>query len=117
MKIKILNDLTISPLKYSNMWRLVKTWRVKIDSDTIRVKKGFETDFASVPRLAWWFCSPAGGLYRQPAVLHDWMYVEAYKTKDYADKVFLHFMRDMGVGFFKRNLMYLAVKLFGRGNY
>ena len=99
------------------MWKLTKGWKVKVGNTEYKVNKGFETDFASVPRFAWFLVSPTGGHYRQPAVLHDWMYVDAIETKAYADKVFLEFMKKMGVPYIKRYLMYYAVKFFGSGNY
>lgn len=42
----------------------------------IKVKAGFETDFASVPRPFWWLYSPTGK-WGKDAVAHDWLYRHA----------------------------------------
>lgn len=84
--------------------------------EVIRVPAGFVTDLASIPR-ALWSVLPPHGRYAKAAIVHDWMYVEAYKTKAYADQVFLEAMGVLGVGKVRRTLMYFAVRLFGRGAY
>ena len=117
MTVKILSKLVVTPVRGKISWKLYKDWNLNVDNESLVIKQGFKTDFASVPRFAWFFVPPADGFYRQPAVLHDWMYVKAYKTKKYADKTFLKFMEKMGVPLFKRYVMYFAVRLFGRGNY
>jgi len=115
--IYIKSDLIIKPVRGSLKWELVEDWHVSVGGTDLVVNGGFQTDFASVPRSAWLMCPPATGKYRQPAVLHDWMYVNAYGNKLYADTVFLNFMRIMGVNPVKRELMYYAVRFFGKGNY
>ncbi len=77
-------------------------------------KKGFKTDFASVPRapIAWWFC---GGLGEAAAVIHDYLYKYNGVSKDTADRVFYMGLRDMGVGPFRAAVMYQAVKMGGWG--
>ena len=82
----------------------------------ISVPKDFITDFASVPRWLWWLFPPYG-LYGKAAVIHDFLYTElskSYKiTKAQADKIFLEALEVLGVPTWKRNIIYLAVKLFG----
>lgn len=85
-------------------------------SEKIEVQAGFETDFASIPRLLW-SVLPPHGKYAKAAVLHDWMYANAYRDKAYADKIFHEAMVVLGVSTFKAKLMYNAVKIFGRGKY
>ena len=43
------------------------------DNIDYKIPKGFQTDFASVPKPLWAFFSPFGK-YTQAAVLHDWLY-------------------------------------------
>jgi len=89
----------------------------EIDSGKeIRVPKGFITDLASVPRI-FWIIFPPNGKSGKASVIHDYMYVNAIGTKEYADKTFIEAMKVLGVGKFKRHLMYYAVKYFGRGSY
>jgi hypothetical protein len=84
--------------------------------EVIRVPAGFVTDLASVPRVLWSILPPHGR-YAKAAIVHDYLYVHAIRNKAYADKVFLEAMEVLGVPTLKRKAMYLAVRLFGRGNY
>mgnify|MGYP005856953373 CR=1 FL=1 len=85
---------------------------------TIAVPTGFVTDLASIPRL---FRSliPVNGSHRAPAIVHDYLYAVGgkfrgveIKRKD-ADKIFKEAMKIAGVGWFKRQTMYGAVRGFG----
>lgn len=78
----------------------------------IVIPKGFVTDFASVPRFAWNIIPPYGE-YKKEAVLHDYLYATGLFPKKIADKLFLISMKEAGVSYWKRNSMYLSVKLFG----
>lgn len=80
------------------------------------VPVGAVTDFASIPRKLWGIFPPHGP-WAKAAIIHDQMYVEAYKTKKFADRVFYEAMGVLGVDKPTRISMYLAVRLFGRGNY
>ena len=84
--------------------------------EIIRVPIGFKSDFASIPRWAQSFL-PKMGRYAKAAVLHDYLYVIAYKNKEFADKLFLEAMIVLGVPIWKRRIMYWAVKYYGKGNY
>ncbi|EAO7521451.1 DUF1353 domain-containing protein, partial [Salmonella enterica] len=86
------------------------------NSDVIEVPAGFVTDLASVPRI-FWTILPPDGKYAKAAIIHDWMYDNALRTKKEADKIFLDGMTVLGVPKWKRIVMYLAVRIFGRGNY
>ncbi len=82
----------------------------------IHVKRGFETDFASIPWIFRWLISKLGR-YNKPAVVHDAIYQNAIPghifTRAEADLCFLDGMADLGVVKWKRTLMYWAVRLFG----
>jgi hypothetical protein len=84
--------------------------------EVIEVKVGFVTDLASIPRILW-AVLPPHGRYAKAAIVHDYMYVQAYKTNAFADQTFKEAMGVLGVGKAQRTLMYWAVRLFGRGNY
>lgn len=84
--------------------------------EIIKVPKGFITDLASVPRIFWNICPPQGQ-YAKAAIVHDYLYVIAFRDKAYADNVFLEAMKVLGVPLWRRKLMHLAVKYFGKGNY
>lgn len=80
---------------------------------TLTVQKGFQTDFASIPR-GLWNILPKLDRHLLAAVLHDYLYKTALVSRPEADAIFLDAMRDLGVPGWKRWAMYLAVRLFGR---
>lgn len=82
----------------------------------ITVPQSFTTDFASIPR-SFWSILPPHGKYAKASVLHDWMYNNAYKSKEYADHVFYEAMGVLGVHPVTRWMIYQSVKLFGKGKY
>lgn len=110
-----------SPLRVEkigeNEWVLL-TPLIYDGSEKIIVPAGFETDFASVPRVAWRFCPPVAGNHAEPAVLHDYLCVNS-DNQSRTDKLFLEAMARNGVGRLKRNVMYLAVMLYqvSKGKY
>ena len=93
-----------------NKWKLLAPL-VYDGSEKIIVPAWFETDFASVPRAAWWFCAPAAGNHAKPAVLHDYLCVTSTDQK-HTDKIFLEAMKVNGVGLFKRWVMYCMVRTY-----
>ena len=82
---------------------------------TVHVPKGFETDFASVPRLLWSLFPPYGK-HGKAAVIHDYLYLLVRRRKfsrAVADAIFLAAMKDLKVAWWKRYTMYLAVRVAG----
>lgn len=84
--------------------------------DIVRVPVGFITDFASIPR-ALWSIMPPDGKYAKAAVIHDYMYSNAIKTKKEADEIFFEAMGVLGVPVWQKWVMYEAVNFFGKGKY
>lgn len=80
------------------------------------VPADFETDIVSVPWIFRWFIHRGGSL-KQAAVFHDWCYKTAYKNKKYADLAFKKIAQHYKAPAIKVHLAYIAVRLFGRGNY
>ncbi|EIK6739552.1 DUF1353 domain-containing protein [Salmonella enterica subsp. enterica serovar Aqua] len=100
-------------------WRVYEPFAFYLsddNSDVISVPAGFVTDLASVPRI-FWTLLPPDGQYAKAAIIHDYLYDNALRTKKEADKIFLDGMTVLGVPRWKRVIMYQAVKLFGRGMY
>lgn len=87
--------------------------------ECVVVAGGFETDFASVPRL-FWTLLPASGPHNRAAVVHDWLYArrrietaEGRTRKPLrreCDWIFLEALADCGIGWLVRNVMWLAVR-------
>ncbi|EBS8009877.1 DUF1353 domain-containing protein, partial [Salmonella enterica] len=74
------------------------------------------TDLASVPRI-FWTLLPPDGKYAKAAIIHDYLYDNALRTKKEADRIFLDGMTVLGVPKWKKTIMYWAVRWFGRGMY
>lgn len=80
------------------------------------IPKGFKTDFASIPQGFRWLITGHDQT-RKPAVLHDYLYRKGIGTKKNADTLFKDAMKEEGTPWYKRHAAYLAVHLFGRGNF
>lgn len=82
-----------------------------IPGSLITVPAGFETDFATVPRLpfAYWL---TGGCARHAAVVHDYLLTQGFKRAR-ADAVFMEAMTDSGVKSWRKGLMFAAVRGYG----
>jgi len=101
-------------------WKVVNEFVYKTDVgtlDMVKVPAGFETDFASVPKV-FWNVMPPTGQYGKAAVIHDYLYRTPHiASKADADSVFKEAMTALGVGWWTRNTMYQGVHLFGGGAY
>ncbi|EBS7732398.1 DUF1353 domain-containing protein [Salmonella enterica] len=100
-------------------WRVYEPFEFYLsddESDVIEVPVGFITDLATVPRI-FWMLLPPDGKYAKAAIIHDYLYDNALRTKREADRIFLDGMTVLGVPRWKRMIMYYAVRLFGQGMY
>ena len=100
-------------------WRVIAPFRFYVNddgSDVIEVPTGYVTDLASVPRFLWWLLPPHGR-YAKAAIIHDYLYDNALRTKKEADCIFLKGMLVLGVPRLKARLMYFCVRVFGHGKY
>lgn len=101
-------------------WRLKAPLRyTSILTGMVMIPVGFETDFASVPRLPWIFTIWGDRAHRE-AVLHDYLYcTDAVPDLDFAtcNRVFLEAMKSRGVFWMIRYPMYWGVCLFGKPCY
>lgn len=95
-------------------------WRIdNVVYADFRVKAGFYSDLASIPQWATAFI-PKLGYHVRAAVVHDWTYRmvgHERLSRAQADLLFLHGMESDGVRFFRRNVMYRAVRLGGENNF
>lgn len=80
----------------------------------VMVPKGFQTDFASVPRVGWIYAF-AGNTAHKASLVHDYLRRETDVSPNFAHQVFLDIMEDTQTGKFRRKAMYWAVRLFDRG--
>jgi len=81
------------------------------------VPAGFQTDLASIPR-GFRSIIPQIGKHLQPAIAHDFCYAgNTNLTKEEADLLFLEGMKSTGVWWLRRRVMYLAVRVGGKGHW
>jgi len=123
------NGVTISPLVVVStgesyhgrrVWKLVKSLVLRLQASDgqghitlhITVPAGFETDYASVPRLFWHLlphdeCAEA-------AVVHDWLYSHPDVDRHLADTILRLAMALTGKPKLMQWCFYLAVRFGGR---
>jgi len=101
------------------IWRLLAPLIYRTDDCAIVVPKGFECDFASVPRLPLAYLT-CGDTAHEAATVHDYLYrADAIPSVDRetADRVFLEAMESAGESWWRRKLMYRMVRMFGGSSY
>ena len=107
----------LSPLEVSREkglgWRLLRPFIYKSEvlKQTIFVPAGYVTDFASVPRLPLAFLL-TGDHAHASAVIHDYLVEYQAVPRPVADRVFLEAMEVEGVSWWRRKLMYAAVRIY-----
>jgi hypothetical protein len=82
----------------------------------ITVPEGFDTDFASVPRLPFMFML-LGDRADYAAVLHDYIYRNAQYSRDIADAAFRWVAEQEGMGWLARWAMWSGLRIGGYWSY
>ena len=115
------------------LWRLLKSFWYDVgeedSGERVIVIAGFLTDFASVPRFAWPIIGHPTGRYGKASVVHDWLYrypksgvltvgqfdmcIPIPRTRRRCDQIFLEGMQVLGISWWKRTVMYSAVRVGG----
>lgn len=96
-------------------WELTAPFEYhSLKGDIIKVPVGFVTDGASIPKFAYSLIgSHWSGEYARACVPHDWCYFKQLYSRKKCDKLFLEAMLILKVPFWKRWIMYYAVRLVG----
>jgi len=76
------------------------------------VPTGFDTDYASVPRI-FWSIYPPDGIYTPAALVHDFKYKKQDCTRAEADALFLEAMAACGVPWLRRHILHKSVRAGG----
>jgi hypothetical protein len=123
MVMKVSFDSPLDVVEISDQsWQLNLPFRASVSDDAhrrvIEVPAGFVTDFASVPRLPVVFLL-AGDTAHKPALLHDYLYSLGGDdaARLYADYVLRAGMAANGDPWWRRALVYRAVRLFGASHW
>ncbi len=99
----------------SMILRLTHRFRyLSTEHGEIEVPVDFLTDGASVPRVFWGILCPFGD-YFGAALIHDFLYSPHNRcfTRATCDAIFLAAMKDAGVPWLRRRVIYRAVRLGG----
>jgi hypothetical protein len=115
--MSFLTDLHVRRDPANKSWILTEPLVWEGDWETIYIKPGFDTDFASVPRLVRWLLD-SGGRNAAPGVLHDVAWRES-KREDrdrrvdpwHADGMFRRALRYSGLAPIPRNMIWVGVRL------
>lgn len=95
-------------------WRVLREMFYQGTHQSFIVPAGATTDFASVPRVLVWFL-PRYGRYTRAAILHDHLWRKLVPagvlSLPEADGIFRRAMRELGVPFLRRWIMWGAVRL------
>lgn len=125
-KLDIEYDAKASRALNKDYWRVRTPFKYYLDDDArlkwVHVPQDYLTDGASSPRLLWSLVPPWGA-YGQAAVLHDYLCEnlsiessgrQVSIKRAEADSIFKHAMKVLGVPRWKRDLMYIAVRVYGK---
>ena len=112
-------DIAVSFKTRQGYWEIETPISAEFRGHVIRIPNGFRTDLASVPRIFWCIIGPFELSVIAP-VVHDYLYInvgrlhkkQVFTRKD-VDQAFRYFMREEGVGCFRRFVAYWAVRFFG----
>jgi hypothetical protein len=83
----------------------------------VSVPKGYKTDGASIPRFAWPIVGPPLYVPYFPAsIIHDYLCdtADTYEQRVLADAVFFLLLQRLHIEVWRRTVMYLAVRWWGR---
>lgn len=98
-------------------YEVVGTFRYLSDEyGEIVVPDGFVTDFASIPRQAWFLLDPEDPVILYASVVHDWLYSVGGAmryTREESDGVLREAMEASGASGWQRQMVYRSVRMFG----
>lgn len=85
-----------------------------VNHRVFQIPANFETDLASIPKMAWPIMAPAHSSLIRAAIVHDWFYRKTCSfTRQETDLIFYHILINDGVSVFRASIMYYAVRVFG----
>ena len=118
VKLMEMSKLLVKDLM-NGKFELVDDYVYQIEEYSIRVPKGFVTDYASIPRIFRPIVLPYGK-HSGASVVHDYLYSKGCNLnieRKKADKIFLEILKEEGVNSILARLMYIAVRIFGKIRY
>ncbi len=111
--LRVKGSLRVEWLDDEEEWRVLGGVCVHWTGGEVLVPRGFKTDLSSIPEWARGII-PQVGRHNVPSVVHDFCYVTRWRTRREADDLFLALMAIKRVPWLRRNIMWAAVRAFGR---
>ena len=106
--------ILLMPVPSERVYELATSITYVLDDGPITLPIGFRTNGASIPRFAWITTgTPYDPRYIGAALLHDFIYQTAVRSRLYADQLFRDLMLLDGVSVYQSCKMYLALRAFG----
>lgn len=100
-------------------YRLLKSVHIELSNgDRIVIRKGFEWDLSSSPRIVWSLLPPDGD-FEIASLIHDWIYQKGYSNRRFADKEMYLWSKasngtqKVSLKNIDNKIRYFAVRLFG----
>lgn len=100
----------------NDKWLVEEDFIVFHKGKSITVKRGFETDGASIPNtplIRWIIGHPFSMPLLPDAIIHDGLYASELLPRNQCDWIFLELMKRSKIGWAKRNAVWSAVRLGG----
>lgn len=99
---------------YEYHYRTCEKIKFIVNNRQFEIPANFETDLASIPKIAWVIMAPAHSSLIRPAIVHDWFYRKTCEfTREEADLIFYHMLKNDGISTTEASIMYYAVRWFG----
>lgn len=99
--------------KKYDWWVLTEPAYMIVNGRKVVVPAGYETDFASAPRLVPDWLIPRAGLSAMPSAAHDYLCEHAIVSRAEADLYFLRLLLRSGVPRWQAWLMFAYVRALG----
>lgn len=109
--------ITKRDVSKDNCWIVEEALIWEDEKYEVRVLKGFDFDFASIPTIITNIMPSNGQEHDRASCIHDALYASQWLSKARCDKIFYDAMIADGVSKIKARSMYLAVKWFGSSAY
>lgn len=117
----ISKDVTVQQIEetiFTNgptLYKLLKEVSYKDNDVEFVVPTDYVTDFASVPRATAWMI-PSSGSWNPAAIIHDYLISDVLEKQhaiksNHVDQIFYNAMKELGVPWYRRTIMYGGVRL------
>ena len=102
----------------SMIYVLEHCFRISTSMGWVIIPAGFRTDGLSIPAFAHPFVGPSNGPAFAAGLLHDYLYSRestlfCNHPREVCDALFKEAMFNLGIGWFRRETIYRAVRMFG----